>query len=70
MEMPPYTNTPPPSNLTLSCTNRIIPIAARPSQMKIRLLSDEQKNGTRRRNICSIHFSSNSHAHSCGRDDA
>ncbi|GFV56883.1 hypothetical protein TNCV_1869241 [Trichonephila clavipes] len=39
MEMPPYANTPPPPNLTLSCTNAGLFLLPRSLQMKIRLLS-------------------------------
>ncbi|GFY31181.1 hypothetical protein TNCV_751441 [Trichonephila clavipes] len=38
-EMPPYTNTPPSQNLTLSCTNAGLFLLSRSLQMKIRLLS-------------------------------
>ncbi|GFT44093.1 hypothetical protein TNCV_2111181 [Trichonephila clavipes] len=52
MEMPPYTNTPPPPNLTFSCTNAGLFRLPRSLQMKIRLLSgltekrDSKEKGT------------------------
>ncbi|GFS87669.1 hypothetical protein TNCV_2942491 [Trichonephila clavipes] len=76
MEMPPYTYTPSPPNLTLSCTNAGLFLHPRtvPPDENTPIIRMNRKTGlVRKKEHCSIHFSSSSYAllpTPCGRDDA